>query len=138
MSKIDCNLSLEELERAVWPEPEYQSHLVKTCHALRKIPLQELTVEHIRMLLAQKIGLEYLLPMAIECLEENPWCSGNFYDGDLLGAVLHIDVAFWREHSDMLYRLSDVMSRAQSNVKLYHEEISPLWNKLSREFDGAI
>ena len=138
MSEFDYNLSIEELEGAIWSEHEYNSHLVKTCHALRKISLRELTVENIRMLIGQKIGLKYIVSIALEYLEENPWCSGNFYDGDLFEVVLNIDIVFWREHSDMLYRLSEVMSRAQSNVNLYNEKISPLWNKISKEFGWTV
>jgi hypothetical protein len=138
MSQIDCSLSIEELEGVVWPEPEYNSHLVMTCHALRKVPLHGLTAENIRMLIAQKIGLEFIVPMAMDYLEENPWGSGSFYDGDLLENVLKIDFAFWREHSDMRYRLSEVMIRVQSNVKLYDEKISPSWIKLSKELDEEV
>jgi len=138
MNMIDCNLSLEELDNTIWPEPEYHSHLVKTCRTLRKIPLRELTVENIRMLVGQKIGLEYVVPIAVDFLEYNPWCSGNFYDGDLLEVVLKIDAAFWREHSDMLYRLSEVMMVVKNNIKLYHEQISPSWSELSKVLCGTV
>ena len=132
MSSIS-KFSLEELEGDVWSEPEWNSHLVTTCHALRKIPLCELSVENLRMLIGQKIGLEYLVPIAIGFLVENPWCSGDFYDGDLLKNVLCLDIAFWSEHMDLLYELSDVMISVQHNIELYNEILSPAWAKLSGE-----
>ena len=133
MNKKSHNLTLEELENNVWEEPEYDSHLVKTCHELRKIPLCELTVENIRMLIGQKIGLEYITPIALEYLEENPWSMGDFYDGDLLVNVLKIDKIFWNNHLEWLYRLSEIMVRIENNIELYHNEISPIWIKISKE-----
>jgi len=84
------------------------------------------------MLVGQKIGLEYLIPMAIEHLEKNPWCSGDYYDGDLLEVVLRVDAEFWHEHPNMQHRLSEVMSRIQGYVELYSKQISPSWDKLSK------
>jgi len=131
---INKNLSIEQLENDFWSEPEYKSSLVINCHKLRKIPIGELTVENIRMLVAQKIGLEYVVPIAIEYLEENPWCSGDFYDCDLLQNVLDIDVAFWCSHSDLIYKLSEVMTRVQTNIKLFNENIFPAWTELSKNW----
>jgi hypothetical protein len=37
----DASKSLQELEGTDWGEPDYPSHLVKTCHRLRRKPLQE-------------------------------------------------------------------------------------------------
>jgi CDI immunity proteins len=87
--------SLEVLEKSVWPEPIFRSHLVTTCHRLRKKPVGCFTVEDLRIMIGQNIGLPYLMPIAFERLEEAPLAAGNFYPGDLLAAVLHVRPEFW-------------------------------------------
>ncbi|MDQ0767185.1 contact-dependent growth inhibition system immunity protein [Streptomyces canus] len=52
--------SLEELERDRWPAPPTDAtRLVATAHALRRRPIDELTVEDLRLLIGQDIGLPY-------------------------------------------------------------------------------
>ncbi|MBT8456786.1 MAG: hypothetical protein HKO95_00710 [Rhodobacteraceae bacterium] len=57
--------TLEYLEKDVWPDPDYDSHLVATCHRLRKKRLGEFEVEDLRIMIGQGIGLKYLLPKAV-------------------------------------------------------------------------
>ncbi|MEU0087314.1 contact-dependent growth inhibition system immunity protein, partial [Streptomyces sp. NPDC006274] len=87
--RLNRDRSLEELEHACWPAPEADStRLIATAHALRRRPIGELTVEDMRLLIGQSIGLPYLLPLAVEVLRENPMAEGHMYEGDLLSAVL--------------------------------------------------
>lgn len=82
--------TLEQLEKDIWPEPDYPSHLVTTCHRLRKVPIRDFTPEDFRIMIGQQIGLTYLLPPAIELLKAEPLAAGDFYPGDLLIAVLRV------------------------------------------------
>ena len=54
-------LSLEQLENDFWVEPEFDSYVITACNEARKKPLGELSLEDIRLLIGQKIGLKYLL-----------------------------------------------------------------------------
>lgn len=90
--------TLEEIEGVKWGEPEYPSYLVKTIHKLRKKPIKDFTVEDLRINIGQSLGLEYLIPIAIEVLEKNILAEGDFYEGDLLKSVLHSNEEFWREN----------------------------------------
>lgn len=81
------HMTLEQLEKDVWPEPGFQSNLTLTCYELRKKELSKFTVEDLRIMLGQSIGARYLLPMAIKILKENPFAEGDFYEGDLLDAI---------------------------------------------------
>jgi CDI immunity proteins len=47
--------TLEQLENEVWGEPEFHSHLVLTCHSLRKKPIDQFTVEDLRIMLGQDV-----------------------------------------------------------------------------------
>ena len=64
--------TLEELDGEKWKEPEYDSHLVRTIHSLRKKPLKDFTVEDLRICIGQQFFLEFLVEIAIEELEKNP------------------------------------------------------------------
>nr|WP_252980832.1 contact-dependent growth inhibition system immunity protein [Streptomyces chartreusis] len=96
----DC--TLEELERDRWPAPSADdTRLVATALTLRRRPIGELTVEDMRLLIGQDIGLPYLLPLALEVLRENPMAEGHMYEGDLLSAVLTRNPSVWAEHSEL-------------------------------------
>lgn len=94
---FDLNKSLEELEGNFWGDPAPGStRLVQNCHAFRKIHLSALSIEEMRILIGQNIGLEFLIPMAIQELQGNVLAAGDFYEGDLLLAVLNSDRGFWK------------------------------------------
>jgi hypothetical protein len=70
--------SIEELENSVWPEPEWDSHLVTECNRLKKKPIDEFTVEDLRIMIGQNTGTEHLLPIAVDVIEKNPWAEGVY------------------------------------------------------------
>ena len=93
--------SLQELEHHDWGEPAFPSHLVTTCHRLRRVPLEEFTGEDLRIMIGQGIGLPYLIPLAIERLRENPALEGDYGPGDVLWAIMRVTPAFWTAHPDL-------------------------------------
>ena len=60
--------TLEELEGKNWGEPLQSSHLVTECYRLRRVQLRELTVENLRIMIGQDIGLPFLMPLAVNRL----------------------------------------------------------------------
>ncbi|MEU1127057.1 contact-dependent growth inhibition system immunity protein [Streptomyces sp. NPDC005899] len=109
---LNRDRSLEELERARWPAPSADdTRLVTTAHALRRRPLGELTVEDLRLLIGQGMGLPYLLPLALEVLRENPMAEGHMYEGDLLSAVLARNPSVWDEFPDLGRELRVIVSK---------------------------
>jgi hypothetical protein len=108
--------SLQDLDGQVWPEPAYNSYLITTCHRLRRKPLDQLTAEDLRILIGQNIGLDVLVPLAIELLEQNPLVSGDFYPGDLLAAVVRADPAFWRRDSRRFRAVQDIVRGASARA----------------------
>ncbi|MEE1739461.1 contact-dependent growth inhibition system immunity protein [Streptomyces sp. BE147] len=104
--------SLEELERAFWPAPSVDdTRLVATAHALRRRPIGQLTVEDMRLLIGQDIGLPYLLPLALDVLRENPMAEGDMYEGDLLSAVLTRSPSVWSESPGPGRELRTIVSK---------------------------
>ena len=101
MSQLE--LSLEQIEGDVWPTPgEDDSTLVRTAHALRREPIGTLDAEGLRLLISQNIGLDVLVPRAMTFLNEDPLAEGDYYPGDLLGAVLALPADFWSGHRDLV------------------------------------
>ncbi|MEP6613350.1 MAG: contact-dependent growth inhibition system immunity protein [Mucilaginibacter sp.] len=92
--------TLEHLEKDVWGPDTYGSRLTSTIHQLRKKVLNDYTVEDLRITIGQQMGLPYLVPLAIEVLKENLFAEGDFYEGDLLKAVLTIDGKFWKDNGE--------------------------------------
>ncbi|MBA3679692.1 MAG: hypothetical protein H0W73_00660 [Bacteroidetes bacterium] len=109
-------LSLEKLENEVWPEPTYDTHLVKRCHSLRKVPLEKLNIEDLRVLVGQQIGLKFLVNIAIEKLTEDVLAEGDFYLGDLLNSVTGIDKKYWKENPEQRILLSAIIKNNENKI----------------------
>lgn len=93
------NKTLESLEKRVWPElseMDKQDWLMVECHALRKKPIKDFSIENLRQMIEQDIGLEFLIPFAIEKLEKDIIAMGECYEGDLLSNVLRSDEEYWK------------------------------------------
>ncbi len=104
-------LTLDQLDPPAWGEPDFDSGLVQTCHRLRRKPIGEFTVEDLRIMIGQKIGLRWLMPLALEALERDPLAEGDFFPGDLLSSALRSPVEFWAEEPGLRSRLSAVLER---------------------------
>lgn len=111
--------SLESLEKHIWPSinDEEESHLVSTCNKLRKIQLKDFKVEDLRVMIGQDIGLKFLLPLAIEMLNENILVEGDYYPGDLLSVVLSAEKDFWKENSTLWKEVVGVLEKQSDRIK---------------------
>jgi len=112
-TNFDRRKSLQELEQDDWGEPDFDSHLVRTCHRLRRVPLENFSDGDLRIMIGQQIGLLRLVPIALEKLEEDPLVDAELYPGDLLNAVLGIPESFWIKHTDMRAVLCRVVAKAK-------------------------
>ena len=112
MIEFDKTKSLQELENEEWGEANFDSHLVQECHRLRRIPLNMFTVEDLRIMIGQNIGLDYLMPLAIEKLEQNPLAEGDFYAGDLLVNVWRVEPDFWPKLPPLKTKVTKIADKA--------------------------
>jgi hypothetical protein len=111
---FDRNKTLQELEGEDWGNPEFDSHLVVTCHELRKKPIGSFEVEDLRIMIGQNLSLDYLIPLALETLEDDIYADGDFDCGDLLNAVFRVELKFWNKNP--IYR-SDLENIISKNIK---------------------
>ena len=102
--------TLENLEKEVWPKVNFNSHLVTRTSKLRKVPLNEFSIEDLRIMIGQNFGLPYLVPLAIDRLKENVFAEGDLYAGDLLVTVTSVQRQFWIEHPGYKKQLREIIS----------------------------
>lgn len=104
-------------------KPPFQTHLVTTCYALSKKRLKDFTTEDLRIKIGHNHSLQYLTPLAIEILEENPFAKGDCYTGDLLGSVLSVKRDFWQENLDLYQSIENILQKAENLAAEESEEI---------------
>lgn len=111
--------SLESLEKNIWPalSAGEDSYLIKTCNSLRKKQLQDFTTEDLRIMIGQKIGLYFLIPLAIETLTVNLFAEGDYYEGDLLKSVLDVNTKFWDDNNDYWQQLNELVKNKRQEIK---------------------
>src|SRR6478672_1657976 len=78
--------TLDELEGVEWGPPTFDSSVVTNVHRLRHVPLKQYRLEDLRLMIGQQVGVDYLVPRALDHLEPHPLASGDFYPGDVLAA----------------------------------------------------
>jgi hypothetical protein len=122
--------TLTTLENKDWDPPTTDSHLVTESHRLRHVPLKDLTIEDLRLLIGQEIGLPFLVPLALDRLSDNPWAEGNMYPGDLLKAVVTVPPNFWQENPELVPRFQSVLDEVERRWSFYQEEVRPAWMKV--------
>ena len=113
----DEQRTLEELDGQDWGAPESApTPMVARCLELRRTPLNKLRPGDLRLLLGQQIGLEYLVPRALELVADQPLREADLYPGDLLSVLLRVDKTFWAHHPTELHWL---LSIARSVAQQY-------------------
>ena len=110
--------SIEELENDYWKEEsEYPTDLIQKCFKYRKIEISKLSVEQIRFLISQKIGIEHLIQIALEKLEENIIVEGELYEGDLLDSVSKVSTKYWNENLKYYQTLKNIVESKKEIIK---------------------
>jgi len=129
--------NLENLENSFWGEPKFHSNLVITCHKLRKKPLNEFTTGDLRIMISQNFSLDYLIPLALEKLEENILIEGDCYEGDLLLIVLGSDKNFWKENKELWGKVFDLYNENKRYIDdyCYQNESKDIWFSEFEKFE---
>jgi hypothetical protein len=129
MDIVDRSKTLEELEGQVWPFEDFGSYVVQESQRLRRIPLSELSIENLRLLIGQEIGLEFLVAIALEHLIANPLVSGDHYHGDLLAVVLRVPETFWMAHPKLNNELVGIGCEVTSIHETIERDLLPMFKR---------
>lgn len=109
--------SLEILENQNWGDPAIApTNLVKRCFELTKIPIDNFSLSDLRIMIGQKFGLPFLIPLALERLQANIFVEADFYEGDLLSSVLNIDTTFWDSNENYWKQLNDIIKHKRQKL----------------------
>jgi hypothetical protein len=135
--QFDRGKTLQELENCDWGEPHYLSSLVVTCHKLRRTPLNQFTSADLRVMIGQKISLEFLIPIALEQLEANPFVQAYFYRGDLLAAVLQVEKSYWTANPASFKRTCEIVRQVKSLIPTLDEVDGPTVRDVLKDASSA-
>ena len=109
--------SLETLENHYWGDlATAPTNLVKRCIELSKVPVDNFTLGDLRVMIGQKFGLQYLIPLAIEKLQDNIFVDAELYQGDLLENVLKMDTSFWENNKDCWTQLNEIIKDKRREI----------------------
>jgi hypothetical protein len=95
------------------PFPPYATPLIEKCEAALETPLEELSLQQMRLLINQGFGLDLLMPTALDVLDRDPEISVTFFEGDLLRACLTAPPEFWIGRGELAARLAGIARRAR-------------------------
>ena len=110
--------SLDTLENHYWGDPATApTNLVKRCIELSKVSVDRFTLGDLRVMIGQKFGLQYLIPLAIEKLQDNIFVDAELYEGDLLENVLKIDTSYWNNNENYWTQLNDFIKDKLQDLK---------------------
>jgi hypothetical protein len=109
--------SLQELEKKDYGNLDTAlTPLTKRCIQLFKIPINNFSVEDLRIMISQSIGLNHLIPLAVEKLKEDVFAEGDFYPGDLLKSVVNVESGFWFKHKQLFYSLKMIVDQEEDEI----------------------
>ena len=114
------NKTLESLEKNIWPELselDKQDWLMVECNALRKKPIKNFSIENLREMIGQDIGLDFLIPLAIDNLKNDITIKGECYIGDLLDNVLKSETEYWEGNKDNWRIICDLFEQNKSKLQ---------------------
>ena len=129
----DHRRTLDELEGVQWGPPKYNSYVVTNSHRLRTKPIAEFTVEDLRFMIGQGIGLRFLVPLALEVVEADPLAQGDYYAGDLLQSLLTVSGDFWAREWEWRNRLHGIVERLEPVPGELAEAISSFGGERSND-----
>ena len=108
-NKNEIQYSLSQLDKKYFEmvsnNSSYSSGLVNKFQKLLIKPLSDYTIEDMRLMVGQNVGLEFLIPIVMEVLEKNIFVEGDYYEGDLLMVTLQSDSSFWLSNLALYHTL---------------------------------
>jgi hypothetical protein len=118
---LPLHASLAELEDLEIPAGAYGMGSLAWLSRALVSPLGQLGPNELRLLLGHGRGLRWLLPLALERLEREPFAGGDRGPGELLTAALSVDPAEWAREPEWLGRLARVVAGARTQVDVLPE-----------------
>jgi hypothetical protein len=113
--------TIDELEGVAPRELPPDQTLERVIHELRQIPIGELSLIELRRAWVYRVGIPYLVPLAVEHLEANPLMETLCLPGDLLVPVLQCE-PHWGSQQELRPRVRALVKRALARLA----EVGPI------------
>lgn len=75
------------------------------------------SLEDIRFMIGQELGIVYLLPKAFEYLEKDIFLEVSYYEGDLLSVVLKLPSKFWKDKQEERNKMLNLLKLNQDRIE---------------------
>lgn len=109
---VDVRKTLPELDPSCFDDAEFDGYVAQLAARLAAKPLRRYGIGDLYGAIRHNVGLPWLVPLAIERLEADPFARAGEHPADLLTAVLESDTRFWQERHDLWLAMVGVMERA--------------------------
>lgn len=124
----DTTRSVDQLTGRTSPATsEPDSGVVQRACKPGTVPLKPLSQGDLRFLIVQRAGLDLVVPLALEMLRQEPLVDSEYYEGDLLWAVLDLHPDMWQPkaeiatvHPNAVQRTVGLLSRIDDNERADH------------------
>ena len=126
--------SLAELESLDIPPGAYGMGSLAWLSRAMVSPIGQLGPAELRLLLGHGRGLRWIIPVALERLEREPFAAGDRGPGDLLAAALTVDPGEWAGDPSWRQRLARVVHDARLQV---HRLPEPTATRLAEDLEAA-
>jgi len=107
--------------------------MIQKCLALRRKPVTDFSKEDLRLAIGQRMGLKFLIPLAMRDLNQNPFSEGDLFPGDLLQSVLRVPLESWGETEELRalsMQLSAIARRFLVSAAEIDEETKEIFDEL--------
>lgn len=109
------SMTLKQLCREEKWELSYESVAVsKSAQIYNNLILDDFTPKELRLMISQNIGNEFLVPLALEVLENNLFLKAEHCPGDLLQAVCSVEKKFWAENEKLYKELMSMIKKSEA------------------------
>lgn len=117
--ELDFNLhrSLIELDAAGWEEGTLPDDLPPAVFRLGQKPVRKLTPAELYHLLRFHLSMDYVAPLALFRLQDDPLLMADKHPGDLLTALMESDMRFWLDHEEMWGDVLEVAAHALEAIQ---------------------
>lgn len=68
-------------------------------------------------MIGQNVGLKYLIPLALDLLEDDLFIDAELYEGDLLQIVINVDKGFWDSNKELRLKFDSLLDRYSDEDK---------------------
>lgn len=111
--------TIESLEKKNFGNPnEAPTNMIERCLELCKTPLEQFSIEDLRLMIGQGFSLRYLIPLAIDKLKVDTFVKGDYYPGDLLNNMLSVEKGFWLENEKLWTQINSLIENRRPELAM--------------------